>query len=129
MNVPDHEDGKYQQAHVQKIPFEDCLKVILVYRPKDDWNLKIYRDKRLKAAKKELIAKKKETQEKKGESKTKDSSDQGKKLAKSLELEKQQQQQHYDKKQEKLESLFLNISGKFPIPMAVTLIFVQTKDE
>lgn len=78
MNVPDPENGKLQQEHVQKIPFESPLEVILVYRPKDDWNFKIYRENRLEIARKyadtqkELIAKKKE------ESKTIDSSDEGK---------------------------------------------------
>ena len=48
-------------------------------------------------------------------------------MAKSLELEKQQQQ--YDEKQKLLKSLFLKIRGKFSIPMAVTLIFIQTKVE
>ena len=128
MNVPDPENGKYQQEYVHKIPFASPLKVILVYHPKDDWNFKIYRENRLEAARKyadtqeKLIAKQKE------ESKTIESSDEGKKLAKSLELEKQQQQQ-YDEKQKQLKSLFLKISGKFLIPMAVTLIFVQTKVE
>ena len=59
MNVPDPENGKLQQEHVQKIPFESPFKVILVYRPKDDWNFKIYRENRLEAAKKEFIASKK----------------------------------------------------------------------
>ena len=95
MNVPDLENGKLQQEHVQKIPFEDCLKVILVYRPKDDWHLKIYKENRQKIAtkyadtQKKLIAKQKKTEEKKEESKTVDSSDEGKKLARSLEDEKQ----------------------------------------
>ena len=75
MNVPDPENGKYQQEYVHKIPFASPLKVILVYHPKDDWNFKIYRENRLEAAKKEFIASKKETEEKKEKSKTIDSSD------------------------------------------------------
>ena len=97
MNVPDFENGKLQQEHVQKIPFELSLEVILVYRPKDEWNLKIYKENRLEIARKyadtqkELIAKQKEAEEKKEESKTVESSDGGKKLARLLEVEKQQQ--------------------------------------
>ena len=132
MNVPDPENGKLQQEQLQKIPFESPLEVILVYRPKDDWNFKIYRENRLEIAKKyretqkELIAKKQETEENKEEYKTVDSSDEGKKLARSLELDKQQQ---YDETQNKLKSQFLKIRSKSPITMAVTLIFVQTKVE
>ena len=63
----------------------------------------------------------------KKESKIVDSSDEGKKFPKSLEVEKQQQQ--YDERQKLLKSLFLKIRGKFSITMAVTLIFVQTKVE
>ena len=64
---------------MQKIPFEDCFKVILVYCPKDDWHLKIYKENRLEIArkyadtKKELIAKQKKAEEKKEESKNVDS--------------------------------------------------------
>ena len=74
MNVPDPKNGKLQQEQVQKIPFEDCLKVILVYCPKDDWHLKIYKENRLKIATKyadtqeKLIANQKKTEEKKDSS-------------------------------------------------------------
>ena len=103
-----------------------------MYRPKDDWRFKIYMKNRLENARKyadtqkRLIAKQKKAEEKKEESKTVDSSDEGKKLTRSLELAKQQQ---YDEKQKQLKSLFLKIRGKFSIPMAVTLIYVQTKVE
>ena len=78
MNVPDPEKSKFQQEHVQNIPFASPLEVILVYCPKDDWHLQIYKENRVEIARKyadtqkELVAKKKE------ESKTIDSSDEGK---------------------------------------------------
>ena len=95
MNVPDPKNGKLQQEQVQKIPFEDCFKVILVHCPKDDWKLKIYKDNRLETAKKYADAQKELIAKQKGESKTIDSSDESKKLARLLEEEKQQ----YDEKQ------------------------------
>ena len=52
MNVPDPENGKLQQEHVQKIPFELPLEVSLVYLPKDDWHLKIYKKNRIEIANK-----------------------------------------------------------------------------